>query len=249
MPNERLRDALVARGLSCAVIAERVEVDQKTVERWITTDRVPRRTHRRAVASLVGIDEGYLWPTVPNAGRLIPGPDAELVTLYPTRGAVPRELWLALINEATASIDALMFAGLFLTDTGPELGEALARQARAGARIRLLLGDPDSETVAIRGREEGIGDGLAARIRISGKYLHDAALRDGVELRWHATTLYNSIYRCDDNMLVNAHVYGAPASQNPVLHLRRVPTGRVFDHYLASFDRVWATGTPQAKET
>ena len=116
-------------------------------------------------------------------------------------------------------------------------------------RIRLLLGDLDSEIVAIRGREEGIGDGLAARIRISGKYLHDAALRDGVELRWHTTTLYNSIYRCDDNMLVNAHVYGAPASQNPVLHLRRLPTGRVFDHYLASFDRVWATGTPQAKET
>ena len=183
------------------------------------------------------------------AGRPAPGPDAELVTLYPTRGAVPRELWLALINEATASIDALMFAGLFLTDNGPELGEALARQARAGVRIRLLLGDPDSETVAIRGREEGIGDGLAARIRISGKYLHDAALRDGVKLRWHATTLYNSIYRCDDNMLVNAHVYGAPASQNPVLYLRRVPTGRVFDHYLASFDRVWATGTPQVKET
>ena len=249
MPNERLRDALMARGLTCAVIAERVEVDQKTVERWIASDRVPRRTHRCAVASLVGIDEGYLWPTALNANRLTPGLDAELVTLYPTRGAVPRELWLALINEATTSIDALMFAGLFLTDTGPDLGEALARQARSGVRIRLLLGDPDSETVAIRGREEGIGDGLAARIRISGKYLHDAALRDGVELRWHTTTLYNSIYRCDDNMLVNAHVYGAPASQNPVLHLRRVPTGRVFDHYLASFDRVWATGTPQAKET
>ena len=249
MPNERLRDALTARGLTCAVIAERVEVDQKTVERWIASDRVPRRTHRRAVASLVGIDESYLWPTALNGSRLSPGLDAELVRLYPTRGAVPRELWLALINEASTSIDALMFAGLFLTDTGPELGEALARQARAGVRIRLLLGDPDSETVAIRGREEGIGDGLAARIRISGKYLHDAALRDGVELRWHATTLYNSIYRCDDNMLVNAHVYGAPASQNPVLHLRRVPTGRVFDHYLASFDRVWETGTPQAKET
>ena len=249
MPNERLRDALMARGLTCAVIAERVEVDQKTVERWIASDRVPRLTHLCAVASLVGIDEGYLWPTVLNANRLSPGLDAELVTLYPTRGAVPRELWLALINEASTSIDALMFAGLFLTDTGPDLGEALARQARAGVRIRLLLGDPDSETVTIRGREEGIGDGLAARIRISGKYLHDASLRDGVELRWHATTLYNSIYRCDDNMLVNAHVYGAPASQNPVLHLRRVPTGRVFDHYLASFDRVWATATPQAKET
>src|SRR5664280_2474665 len=67
MPNERLRDALMSRGLTCAVIAERVEVDPKTVERWIASDRVPRRTHRCAVASLVGIDEGYLWPTALNA--------------------------------------------------------------------------------------------------------------------------------------------------------------------------------------
>ncbi len=129
------------------------------------------------------------------------------------------------------------------------MSEALAHQARAGVRIRLLLGDPDSAAVAIRGREEGIGDGLAARIRISEKYLQETALTDGVELRWHATTLYNSIYRSDDTMLVNAHVYGMPASQNPVLHLRRAPTGRVFDHYLASFDKVWATATPQLKET
>ena len=137
---------------------------------------MPRRTHRRAVASLVGIDEGYLWPTVLNE-RAIPRPGRASWSRCTRPGARFRgELWLALINEATTSIDALMFAGLFLTDTGPELGEALARQARAGVRIRLLLGDPDSETVAIRGREEGIGDGLAARIRISGKYLHDAAL-------------------------------------------------------------------------
>lgn len=249
MPNDRLRDAIRARGLTCATLAERVAVDQKTVERWIATDRVPHRTHRGAVASLVGIEEGYLWPNVRDAGRVSATVAAELVTFYPTRGAVPRELWLALVNQATTSIDAIMFAGLFLTDTGPELSEAFARRARGGVRIRLLLGDPDSEAVAIRGREEGIGDGLAARIRISTKYLREAAVTDGVELRWHETTLYNSIYRCDDNMLVNAHVYGAPASQNPVLHLRRVPTGRVFDHYLASFDRVWAMATAQVKET
>ena len=40
-------------------------------------------------------------------------------------------------------------------------------------------------------------------------------------------------------MLVNAHVYGAPAAHSPVLHLRRLPGGRLFDHYQASFERVW----------
>jgi hypothetical protein len=29
-----------------------------------------------------------------------------------------------------------------------------------------------------------------------------------------------------------------------VLHLRRIPGGRVVDHYLSSFDKVWAQATP-----
>lgn len=248
MTNERLRDAISAQGLTSVKLAERVAVDPKTVERWIATDRVPHRTHRGAVASVVGTDESYLWPSVARAGRVSTADGVELVTLYPTRGSVPGGLWLALVNHATTSIDTLMFAGLFLTDAGPEMSDALVRQARSGVRVRIMLGDPDSEAVAIRGCEEGIGDGLAARIRIRERYLQDVALTDGVELRWHATTLYNSIYRCDDTMLVNAHVYGAPASQNPVLHLRRSPTGRVFDHYFASFERVWATATPYGEE-
>jgi hypothetical protein len=43
----------------------------------------------------------------------------------------------------------------------------------------------------------------------------------------------------DDHMLVNAHVYGAPAAHSPVLHLRRLPGGQLFDHYQAAFERVW----------
>jgi hypothetical protein len=70
-------------------------------------------------------------------------------------------------------------------------------------------------------------------------YLQDAIGAPGVELRFHATTLYNSIYRFDDDLLVNAHVYGAPAAHSPVLHLRRPPGGQLVDHYQASFERVW----------
>jgi hypothetical protein len=90
-----------------------------------------------------------------------------------------------------------------------------------------------------RGEEEQIGEGMAARIRLGMIYLREAIGAPGVELRFHATTLYNSIYRFDDDMLVNAHVYGAPAAHSPVLHLRRLPGGRLFDHYQASFERVW----------
>ena len=74
----------------------------------------------------------------------------------------------------------------------------------------------------------------------------DALHEPGVAVRLHGTTLYNSIYRYDDELLVNAHAYGVPASQSPVLHLRRFPGGRLFDHYMASFERVWETAQPLA---
>ena len=76
-------------------------------------------------------------------------------------------------------------------------------------------------------------------------YLRDAIGAPGVELRFHATTLDNSIYRFDDDMLVNAHVYGAPAAHSPVLHLCRLPGGQLFDHYQASFERVWEQASPE----
>jgi hypothetical protein len=38
-------------------------------------------------------------------------------------------------------------------------------RARAGVRVRMLLGDPDSEPVAERGVDEGVDDAMAAKIR------------------------------------------------------------------------------------
>jgi hypothetical protein len=50
--------------------------------------------------------------------------------------------------------------------------------------------------------------------------------------------------RLASEMLVNTHVVGSPAPQNPVLHLHRTADGRLFEHYLKSFDRVWDAGRP-----
>ena len=60
----------------------------------------------------------------------------------------------------------------------------------------------------------------------------------------HGTTLYNSLYRFDDSMLVNTHVWGLSAYSAPVLHLRRLGAGGLFDTYAQSFEAVWATSTP-----
>jgi hypothetical protein len=237
--NERLRSCITGARLTISDVAAQVGVDPKTVERWIVLGRVPHRSHRWATASLLGTDEAYLWPEIADQKQTQAASTAELITLYPNRGVVPAALWRGLLDGAADCIDVLVFAGLFLPDGYPEIANLLVARAEQGTKVRLALGDPDSEAVRRRGDEERIGDGLAARVRLSLLYLRGAVGAPGVELRFHATTLYNSIYRFDDDMLVNAHVYGAPAAHSPVLHLRRLPGGRLFDHYQASFERVW----------
>ncbi|MGP3688566.1 helix-turn-helix domain-containing protein [Streptomyces sp. IBSNAI002] len=241
MANERLRASISAHGATIQSVAARVGVDPKTVERWITADRTPHRSHRWKTATLLGVDEVYLWPTVARQAETASA--SELVTYYPHRGVVPMDLWSSLIDNAVSHVEVLVYAGLFLFDGHPDLAERLSGKARTGAQVRILLGDPTSEVIRQRGEEEGIGADLAARSRMTRRYLDAATATPGVEVRLHETILYNSIYRFDDDVLVNPHVLGAPAGQNPVLHFRYIPGGRSFRHYMRSFDYAWERGT------
>ncbi len=244
MRNERLGAALASRRIDHATLAERVGVDAKTAERWLSKGRTPRRRTALDVAALLGEDPTYLWPALVDDARRTSASQAEFVTLYPHRGAVPLELWSSLLDQAAESVDILVYAGLFLTDGTPDLAKRLVRKAESGVRVRVLLGDPDSEAVAARGVEEGVFGGVSARVRLSLTHLQDAIGAPGLHVHLHGTPLYTSIFRFDGVLLANPHVFGAPAAQSPVLHLQRIPDGRLFDHYMSSFERVFALSSP-----
>jgi transcriptional regulator with XRE-family HTH domain len=242
MTNERLRVALHEAGLQLDDLARRVGVDAKTAERWITKGRLPHPANRIQTAQLVGVDEFVLWPQLAHGRRGQAASAAELLDVYPVRGAVPAGAWYALMESARRHIDVLVYAGLFLSDGRPDLAAVLRRKAEDGVQVRLLVGDPSCEAVALRGSDEGVGDGLAARIRLAIVYLRPAFDAPGVQVRFHETTLYNSIYRFDDELLVNTHAFGAGAPESPVLRLRQIAGGQLFNYYMASFERVWASG-------
>jgi hypothetical protein len=248
LANERLRVAMSAAGLALDDVAAKVEVDPKTVERWITTGRVPHRSHRRLTAMLLGRDEAYLWPDIIDDAQSLRASEAELVRFYPSRAAVPDALWRSLLDGTAEAVEVLVYAGQFLVDAYPDLPGLLAEKARGGTQVRMLLGDPDCEAVRRRGEEEGIGADLAARIRLSLAGLRPLLSAPGVEIRLHDSTLYCSTYRFDDDIFVNTHVLGAPAANAPVLHLRRMPGGRLFKQYVGAFDRTWQATTPATQE-
>ena len=242
MPNERLRAALLERGMTPAKLAEALEVDTKTVERWITAGRLPYRKYRYQVAALLGTDEAFLWPEGLSRSQVAAAAESEIVTVYPHRWAVPNDAWNRLYGGAERDIGVLVYSGLFLAEsTG--LIQLFTRKARADVRVRILFGDPDSAEVAEHGADIGLGEAMAARVR-NALVLFDPLRAENVEIRLHRTVLYNSIYVADDQLLVNSHVYGAPAQNAPVLHLRRVAGGDMVTTYLDSFERVWAGAFP-----
>ncbi|TNY35657.1 helix-turn-helix domain-containing protein [Thermomonospora catenispora] len=247
MPNERLRAVLLERGLTAAALAEAIGVDPKTVERWVTKGRIPYRRHRFAAAAHLGVDETYLWPEALSREQVVSASESEIVTVYPHRWSVPRDAWGRLFAKAKREIGVLVYAGLFLSeDAGVQ--QIFADRARAGVRVRILLGDPDSPQVSERGADEGVGDAMAAKIRNALVLYRPLRAVDGVEFRLHSTVLYNSIYRADDELLVNTHIYGVPASHAPVWHLRKISGGDIVNTYLDSFERVWEGATPLRRD-
>ncbi|MFJ5664969.1 XRE family transcriptional regulator [Micromonospora chalcea] len=228
----------------CSAVAEQVGVDPKTVERWITQGRVPYPRYRHAIAALVKESESYLWPDAMPQQRANRVAQSEVVQVYPRRAAVPDDLWRRLISQAQERIGILVYAGLFLPEQQPQLVATLKAKAATGTQVEILLGDPDSPEVAQRGADEGIGDAMAGKVRNVLAFYQRLRDVQGVNVYFHRTTLYNSIFRFDDEMLVNSHVFGFPAAHTPVIHLRRLAGGDLFDTYADSFDRVWESSLP-----
>ncbi|PWI43195.1 helix-turn-helix transcriptional regulator [Streptomyces sp. ICBB 8177] len=239
MANERLRAAIVERGLTLEQVAERLGVAPKTVERWISDPaRKPYRRFQYATASLLQQEVSYLWPDERTAAEVTAAGNAELIRIYPHRSTVPNALWPTLYAGAREYFDVVAYSAFWLTEDTAFL-RIVREKSAAGVRVRFMLGDPDSLAVAQRGDDEGIGAAMAAKIRNA--LLNYAGIFDlpGVEFRLHGTTLYNSLYRSDDAMLVNGHIYGVGAYLAPVMHLQRVPGGELFDTYAESVERVW----------
>jgi len=243
MRNERLRALLLERGKTPDQLAEHVRVDAKTVERWITRGRLPYRRHRFEVASFLGVDESYIWPDALGRDEVAVVSESEIVTVWPHRSEVPHDTWGHLFSQAKREIGVLVYAGLFLSEDAG-IQKILRDKAAAGARVRILLGDPDSQVVADRGDDESIGDTVPAKVRNALALYRPLRQVEGVEFRLHRTVLYNSIYRADDQVLVNTHVFGLAAAQAPAWHLRKLPGGELASLYLDSFERVWETATP-----
>ncbi|MCF0093581.1 helix-turn-helix domain-containing protein [Micromonospora sp. MH99] len=245
MANDRLRDALDRSRVSPAELALLTECDVKTVSRWLA-GRVPHPRTRFMIAKRLKEDENFLWPGAQRATDDVSN-SAGMVQFYPTRGAVPPNLWDRLLDAATADVGILVYVGMFLTEK-PDLLERMHKKAAAGARIRILLGERESIAVKQRSVDEGIGpETISAKIDQANAFFGSLTDVPNIEMRNHSTVLYNSIYRFDNDMIVNPHVYGKTAPMAPAMHLRKTATHGLFNTYSDSFEAVWRSATRESR--
>jgi transcriptional regulator with XRE-family HTH domain len=233
--NQRLYDAIRQSGKGLDDIARAVQADSKTVGRWITDGRVPRADLRQKTAQLLGVPEAVLWP---DASAVAYG-TSELVAIYTTRRELPPATVSSLLDTAEQQIDVLGYAALWLWDTVPGFVELVQVKIARGATVRVCLGDPDSEAVRLRGHEEGIGDALAARCRLAASYARGIQSTDSQAVRISGATLYASILRFDDDVLLNTHLWGSAAADSPVFHFRKQRNDGIAARAVDSFERVW----------
>lgn len=109
-----LARALHGIGMDTTDVAARLEVDPKTVARWID-GRVPYPRHRAALVQLTGWTERDLWPAAasPESTDAI----SEVLVTYPHRSSVPADVWRRLFfGRAHAEIGVLAYSALFLAE-------------------------------------------------------------------------------------------------------------------------------------
>jgi hypothetical protein len=216
-------------------LAAAVNVDVKSVHRWIREGRVPYPATRRLVAQALRQEETYLWPelVIDDAGT------TGASSCWPSRTAIPSGTWHELFEHATERIEILVYAGEFLFEALDVITAIRFKLAR-GVAVRMLVGDPNSAAVQSRAAElqrpwlpERCGTTLSDLSSLVG---------DGLVLRSHRSTLYASQFRFDTTVLANVHAYGLPAAQSPVLKVEGA-NDPLFHFYVAAFDRIWAGGS------
>ncbi|MBN9152373.1 MULTISPECIES: helix-turn-helix domain-containing protein [Microbacterium] len=233
----RLADQMQMRKINMRDLAARAGCDERTIQRALNGETTPQLRVAESIAAALDCSAEDLWPRVGRGGAGISG--AVWVRMFPSRAEVPIELWRDVLSSAASRIDICMYGGTFLFDNVHGFIRIIHDAAAEGTPVRIMVGDPGASAIHQRGVEEGIGDAIAGRCRMTLSHLEALDGVDGVELRTHATPLYVTMFFIDDTLYANHHILGSPAGDNPVYEVPADANPELWQTYNASFERIW----------
>ena len=222
MENEQLRTAITGAGLSLDEFADIVQVDVKTVRRWLA-GRTPYPRHRTSVAGALDTTEHALWPnampapatpaalepTTPDPGDVVAG------YAYSSDPAAPKpaELLGAAVERIEMIVPNLA--------SPPEVVALLRARAADGCRICIIIEEPDARIEPLREI-------------------------DAIEVRASPAGEDHTLYRADDEILLALKNISFADQSPPLIHLRQATYGGLFDRLVHDFEERWDKATPLA---
>ncbi|MDE0545929.1 helix-turn-helix domain-containing protein [Microbacterium sp. C7(2022)] len=238
---KRLAEQMQQRHINIRDLAARAGCDERTIQRALNGETTPQLRVAEAIAAVLECEPDDLWPRA-GAGASLNG--ALTVRLFPSRAQVPVDVWRDALAAAASRIDICVYGGTFLFDNVHGFLRLVRDAASRGVQVRIAVGDPGSSAVHQRGLEEGIGDSLAGRCRLTLSRLAPIHDLEGVQIRTHSTPLYVSMFFIDDTLYANHHILGSPAGDNPVIEIPRDLDPEVWESYTNSFEQIWVGAHP-----
>lgn len=236
MTNERLRQAIYQAGLDVNGLADQVEVDEKTVYRWLS-GRIPHPRLRAKVASAVGREGHELWPELAVEHAYEGDVRGEVAGSWAHADDAGVSDWQALLEDAVEQIELLGYSLIDIVAT-PGVVDTLAAKASSGCQVRVMISAPDSIWVRATAQqlhqheEDYIGRSeLAREIETARGYLEPLTRDRSIALRQFYSEPGYRILRFDSNMLISPRLHGKHSNQGPVLQLRRHRDGGLFDQF------------------
>lgn len=180
MANENLHQALESADLTAEDLAGLIQVDVRTVRRWLS-GKPPYPRHRAKIARTLKLTEKALWPDIPASTETQP---RDLLTGYPSTDSIAIPTTETLIQAARERIELLdeTLTEDLLSDGVPE---RLIQKAREGVTVRIMVVDTTSQLVSLLGQP-------------------------GIELRVIEPTEHQHVHRYDDQMLITLPLAGDP---------------------------------------
>lgn len=238
LPNHGLKALMDHQRRDDASLAKAAGVDTATVDSWVRGESMPLPSNARRAAEALDCDPQDLWPDIfptlqpPSTGTVA-------ISVYSRRADIPAATWTSFFTKATTAIDILVYSGTFLFETVPRFAKMLSNAASRGAQIRFLTGDPDTSTAELHGLDAQSEKDLSGRRRMTFSRVRALANIDGLSVRVHENPGYTPLFRADNTLISTPHLYGAPASDNPAILIRREDTTDLWHNYQQTFERAW----------
>jgi transcriptional regulator with XRE-family HTH domain len=218
LENEHLRAAITRAGLTVEEFADVVQVDVKTVQRWLAGRTAPYPRNRARVAGALDTTEHALWPNAvapptesPERGQPMPMA-ADVVAGY-GHGTD---------RDAPNPVDVLRSAAErieLVPNLTPDIVDLLLAKANEGCRARAIIENPAGQVEALLGI-------------------------DGIEIHASRGGKNYGLHRADGQMLLALHCIGVVREPPPVILIQRRTSAGLFDRLADEFDERWGQTTP-----